>query len=68
MHQEHIEMHAPPGKVRLIGEEHGQPYLIGDYPENTPLSELRDIAHTNRGVGIDIRMVDEEGEPLHQKE
>lgn len=67
MYPENIELHAPPGKVRLIGEEHGRLFVVGDYPENTPLSELRDIAHMNRGVGIDIRIVDDEGESLHEK-
>ena len=67
MYPEHIEVHAPPGKVRIIGEEHGQMYVIGDYDENTPPSELRDIAHSNRGVGIGIRVVDEDGEPFHEE-
>jgi hypothetical protein len=67
MYSEHVTPHAPPGKVRLIGTEHGQDFLVGDYDRDTPQRELDDIIHMNRGAGIEIRTVTEEDDSTHDE-
>lgn len=59
------EPKAPDGKIRFIGYEHGKDFFIGDY--NAPLSqrEIDDIAHTNRGVGIEVYAYDSDGTCVH---
>ena len=61
MYPEPIEPYAPAGKIRLIGTEHNRDWKIADVDENTSPRELAEIAHVNRGLGIDIRAVDSEG-------
>ena len=65
MYPDRIESRAPIGKIRIMGEENGVPFLIGDFDEDTPMSELEEIKHDNRGVGIDVRILDSEGDPVH---
>lgn len=45
---------APKGQIRFIGEEHGQSFLIGDFDEPLTQQQLDQIAHENRGVGIEV--------------
>jgi hypothetical protein len=58
-----IELHAPPGKIRFIGTEHGQDFLIGDFDDDISPQEITGIMEANRGVGIDIRTVTDKDGP-----
>lgn len=59
-----VEARAPQGSIRLVGREHNNEWTIGDFPDNTPESELWEVAHFNRGVGIEIFAYNDEGKCL----
>ncbi len=53
---------APEGKIRIIGRECGREWLIGDFDAEMSIQEVREEVRKHAGVGIDIEVLNEEGE------